>query len=49
MRWWEIDISGMTIRAMEKLHLAWNVIVISPERQRQRLAEAGPRQVRQAA
>jgi stearoyl-CoA desaturase (delta-9 desaturase) len=48
MRWWEIDISGLTIKAMEKLHLAWNVIVISPERQQQRLAGgAAPRQVRQ--
>jgi stearoyl-CoA desaturase (delta-9 desaturase) len=50
LRWWEIDISGLTIKAMEKLHLAWNVIVISPERQQQRLAGGGaPRQVRQAA
>ena len=49
MRWWEIDISGMTIRAMERVGLAWNVIVISPERQQQRLAEPPARQVRQAA
>ena len=49
MRWWEVDISGMTIRAMEKVGLAWNVIVISPERQAQRLAEGPRRQVRQAA
>jgi stearoyl-CoA desaturase (delta-9 desaturase) len=38
MRWWEVDISGLTIRAMQRLRLAWNVIVISPERQQQRLA-----------
>jgi stearoyl-CoA desaturase (Delta-9 desaturase) len=49
MRWWEIDLSGLTIRAMKRLGLAWNVIVISPERQRQRLAEPPARQVRQAA
>jgi stearoyl-CoA desaturase (Delta-9 desaturase) len=49
LRWWEIDISGLTIRAMEKLGLAWNVVTISPERQRQRLAEGPARQVRQAA
>ena len=51
MRWWEIDISGLTIRAMKRLGLAWNVIVISPERQQQRLAATGApaRQVRQAA
>jgi stearoyl-CoA desaturase (delta-9 desaturase) len=49
LRWWEIDISGLTIRAMEKLGLAWNVVTISPERQQQRLAEGPARQVRQAA
>jgi stearoyl-CoA desaturase (delta-9 desaturase) len=49
LRWWEIDISGLTIRAMEKLGLAWNVVTISPERQRQRMAEGPPQQVKQAA
>jgi stearoyl-CoA desaturase (Delta-9 desaturase) len=49
LRWWEIDISGLTIRAMEKVGLAWNVITISPERQRQRMAEGPARRVRQAA
>jgi stearoyl-CoA desaturase (delta-9 desaturase) len=52
LRWWEIDLSGMTIRAMERLGLAWNVVTISRERQEQRMAEAGaPRahQLRQAA
>ena len=33
----EIDISGYTILAMEKLGLAWNVVRISPERQEQKL------------
>jgi stearoyl-CoA desaturase (Delta-9 desaturase) len=49
MRWWEVDISGLAIRALEKLGLAWNVITISPERQRQRMAEGPARQVKQAA
>jgi stearoyl-CoA desaturase (delta-9 desaturase) len=52
LRWWEIDLSGMTIRAMERLGLAWNVVTISRERQEQRMAEAAaPRahQLRQAA
>jgi stearoyl-CoA desaturase (delta-9 desaturase) len=49
MRWWEVDISGLTIRAMAKVGLAWNVITISPERQQQRLAEGPRRQVKQAA
>ena len=46
MRWWEIDISGLVIRALAKVGLAWNVVIISPERQAQRLAEGPARQVR---
>jgi stearoyl-CoA desaturase (delta-9 desaturase) len=44
LRWWEFDPSGLLIRAMRRLGLAWNVVLISPERQRQRLAaiESGP-------
>jgi len=38
LHWWEIDVSGLVIRAMRRLGLAWNVVLISPERQRQRLA-----------
>jgi stearoyl-CoA desaturase (Delta-9 desaturase) len=49
LRWWEVDISGLTIKAMRRLGLAWNVIEISPERQLQRMAEGPARQVRQAA
>jgi stearoyl-CoA desaturase (delta-9 desaturase) len=49
LRWWEIDISGLTIRALEKVGLAWNVITISPERQAQRMAEGPAPRVRQAA
>src|SRR5215217_4855962 len=33
----EIDLSGYTILAMEKLGLAWNVVRISPERQEAKL------------
>jgi stearoyl-CoA desaturase (delta-9 desaturase) len=49
LRWWEVDISGLTIRAMAKVGLAWNVVTISPERQRQRMAEGPAQQVKQAA
>jgi stearoyl-CoA desaturase (delta-9 desaturase) len=35
LRWYEIDVTAWVIRAMRRLHLAWNVIEISPERQRQ--------------
>jgi stearoyl-CoA desaturase (delta-9 desaturase) len=38
LHWWELDLSGLVIRAMRRLGLAWNVVAISPERQRQRLA-----------
>jgi stearoyl-CoA desaturase (delta-9 desaturase) len=38
LRWWEVDPSGMLILAMKRLGLAWDVVLISPERQRQRLA-----------
>ncbi len=38
LKWWEIDLSGLVIRAMKALRLAWNVVRISPERQQQRLA-----------
>jgi len=38
LRWYEPDISGLFIRGLERLHLAWNVVTITPERQRQRLA-----------
>ena len=39
MKWWEVDISGLVIRLMKRLGLAWNVIRITPERQQQRLAQ----------
>ena len=33
LRWWEIDISGLIIRAMGKVGLAQNIVLIAPERQ----------------
>ena len=39
---WELDPSGIVILAMRKLGLAWNVVLITPERQQQRLAGADP-------
>jgi stearoyl-CoA desaturase (delta-9 desaturase) len=41
LRRWEIDPSGLIITAMERVGLAWNVVRITPERQRARaVAEA---------
>jgi stearoyl-CoA desaturase (delta-9 desaturase) len=37
LRAWEIDPSGLVIRAMRRLGLAWNVVSITPERQRAKL------------
>jgi stearoyl-CoA desaturase (Delta-9 desaturase) len=36
LRWWEVDLSGLIISAMERVGLAWNVVRITPERQRAR-------------
>jgi stearoyl-CoA desaturase (delta-9 desaturase) len=38
LRWYELDPSGWIIRAMGKLGLAWDIILISPERQALKLA-----------
>jgi len=38
LRWWEVDPTGWLIRGMRRVRLAWNVVEISPERQRQKLA-----------
>jgi stearoyl-CoA desaturase (delta-9 desaturase) len=39
-RWWELDTSGLLIRGLEKLGLAWNVVRITPERQAQKAVSA---------
>src|SRR4051794_10798100 len=39
---WELDPSGVLIRAMQRLGLAWNVVRIAPERQAQKLVGAAP-------
>jgi stearoyl-CoA desaturase (delta-9 desaturase) len=41
LRWWEFDLSGLVIRAMRRAHLAWNVIEVSPTRQRERELRPG--------
>ena len=38
LRWYEVDPSALFIAGMEKLGLAWNVVRISPERQRAKTA-----------
>jgi hypothetical protein len=43
LRWWEVDLGGLVIRAMKRLGLAWNVVLISRERQEQRKLQAAPR------
>jgi stearoyl-CoA desaturase (Delta-9 desaturase) len=40
LRWWEIDLSGWLILGLQKLHLASNVVTISPERQESRRHES---------
>jgi stearoyl-CoA desaturase (Delta-9 desaturase) len=40
LRWWEVDPGGWVIRTMRRLGLAWNVVLITKERQHQKLAAA---------
>jgi stearoyl-CoA desaturase (delta-9 desaturase) len=42
LRWYEIDVSGLVIRGMEKAGLARNVVTIAPERQKQKEIGATP-------
>jgi stearoyl-CoA desaturase (delta-9 desaturase) len=39
LRWWELDISGLIISAAKRVGLAWDVVEISPERQRRKLSD----------
>ena len=41
LRRWEVDIAGLTIAGMKRLGLAWQVVEISGDRQRQKLLGAG--------
>jgi len=36
LRWYELDLTGMLIHGMKRVGLAWNVVEITPERQRQK-------------
>jgi stearoyl-CoA desaturase (Delta-9 desaturase) len=40
LRWWEIDVSSWVIRALRRLGLVWDVVEVSPERQRRRMTSA---------
>jgi 1-acyl-sn-glycerol-3-phosphate acyltransferase len=40
LRWWEIDISGLIIRVLQKTGLAWNVVRIDKQRQAAKTANA---------
>src|SRR3954469_3816256 len=44
LRWWEVDISALLIRAMRRLGLAWDVVKIAPERQQQKLMQPPARE-----
>ena len=39
LRWWEVDPTAWVIRGMKATKLAWNVVEITPERQREKLAQ----------
>jgi stearoyl-CoA desaturase (Delta-9 desaturase) len=43
LRWWEVDLGGLVIRAMMRVGLAWNVVLISRDRQEQRKNQAAPK------
>jgi stearoyl-CoA desaturase (Delta-9 desaturase) len=50
LKWYEIDVSGLIIRGMEKVGLARNVVTIAPERQLEReRAGSAPKRARVAA
>jgi stearoyl-CoA desaturase (Delta-9 desaturase) len=37
MRWWELDLSSLVIRTLERVGLAWDVVRIDPARQQRKL------------
>jgi stearoyl-CoA desaturase (delta-9 desaturase) len=41
LRWWELDPSGWLILAMAKIGLAWDVVRVSAESQRAKIAQGG--------
>ena len=50
LRWYEVDVSGLIIRGMEKVGMARNVVTITPERQQEReAAGSAPKRARVAA
>jgi stearoyl-CoA desaturase (delta-9 desaturase) len=42
LRWWELDPSGWLILGMAKVGLAWDVVRVAPERQREKLEGRPP-------
>jgi stearoyl-CoA desaturase (delta-9 desaturase) len=40
LRWWELDPSGWLILGMAKVKLAWDVVRVTPEREREKLVAA---------
>ena len=38
LRWYEVDPSSLIIRGLARVGLAWDVVAITPERQREQLA-----------
>jgi stearoyl-CoA desaturase (Delta-9 desaturase) len=40
LRWWQIDVSALVIRGLEKCGLAWNVVRVPPERQERKARPA---------
>jgi fatty-acid desaturase len=43
MRWWELDVSYLTIRALALAGLAWDVVLPRPEHQGQPAETPGER------
>ncbi len=41
LRWWQVDVSALVIKGLERVGLVWNVVRISPERQATKAVERG--------